>query len=180
MPIIATDVLMGPVELFTAPFGTTEPANATVAPAAAWIAAGGTQEGLRQIINQTYTPKVVDELGMPVGAKLTELSVQMATALAEARLANFRLALNQAAAATTKLELNGVLTNGEPGYVSVLARGFGPNGLRRNVIIRKALSSESVESTYSKANQTFVPITWSGYFVSESIAAFLIDDTQGA
>lgn len=178
MPVQVTDVLMGPVEIFTAVFGTAEPANALAAPAVAWIPAGGTEEGARQIVNQTFTQKRVDEIAMPVGAKLTDQAVSIATSLAEARLANFRLAYNQAAAVATKLGLNGVLTNGEPPYVAVLLRGWGPGNVRRNVILRRALSTESVETAYSKANQTFIPITWSGFYVSESVDALVIDDSQ--
>lgn len=178
MPVDVTDVLMGPVELFTSPFGTAEPANAVTAPSASWIAAGGTEEGVRQVVNQSYTAKRVDEIAMRVGSKLNELDVAIVTALAEARLANFRLAYNQAVSAATKLGLNGVVTNGEPPYVAILARGFGPDGLRRHLILRKGLVTENVESRYSRANQTFIPITWTGHFISESIDAFVIDDTQ--
>ena len=178
MPLIVTDVLMGPVEIYTGIFGVAEPATAVATPGAGWVAAGGTQEGCTLTVNQTFTNKVVDEVAMPVGAKLTEQAVQVSTALAEARLANFRLAWNQAVAVTTKIGLNGVLTNGEPPYVAVLLRGYGPNNLRRNVIIRKALSTETVGIPFAKANQTFIPITWSGFYVSDSIDAATIDDTQ--
>lgn len=180
MPITADDVLLGPVELFVSPFGTAEPANAEATPGVLWIPAGGTEEGVRQIVNQSYTAKRVDEVAMRLGSKLNELDVALATALAEARLENFRHAYNLAASAGTTLGLNGNVTNGEPPYVSVLARGFGPDGNRRNVIVRKALSTESVETRYSRAGQTFIPITWTGHYISESIDAFFIDDTQAA
>lgn len=177
MPITATDVLMGPVEIFVAEFGTAEPADVDAAPAVGWIAVGGTEEGARQIVNQTITKKRVDEVGMAVGGKITEQEVAIATSLAEARLANFRLAYNQAVSTATKVGLNGNLTNGEPPYVAVLLRGFGPGGDRRNVILRKGLSEEAVETAYSRANQTYIPIQWGGYFISESVDAFVIDDT---
>lgn len=181
MPLTVTDVLLGPVEIYTGDFGAAEPPDAVTTPGAGWTPAGGTQEGLQQVVNQSWTNKVVDEVAMPVGAKLNELAVQFVTALAEGRLENFRLAYNLASAPTAKtLGLNGVVTNGEPNYKAILARGFGPDGDRRFVIIRKALSTESVASTYSRANQTYIPITWSGFFVSESIDAFEINDDQGA
>lgn len=180
MPVQITDVLMGPVEIYVGDFGAVEPTDAEAVPGVAFTAVGGTQEGARQIVGQTITPKVVDEIGMPVGGKMTEQTVAIATSLAEARLSNFRLAYNQAVSAATKLGINGNLTNGEPPYVSVLLRGFGPGGDRRLVILRRALSTEPVETAYSKANQTYIPIQWSGYYISESVDAMVIDDTQAA
>jgi hypothetical protein len=180
MPVTVDDVLLGPVELFVAPFATAEPANAEVTPGVLWIPAGGTEEGVRQIVNQSYTAKRVDEVAMRVGSKLNELDVALATSLAEARLDNFRMAYNLALSAGTTLGLNGNVTNGEPPYVAILARGFGPDNQRRNVIVRKGLSTESVESRYSRASQTYIPITWTGHYISESVDAFFIDDTQAA
>jgi hypothetical protein len=279
--VTVTDLLMGPYVGYTAPFGTTEPANAQAAVPPGWTPYGSTQEGLRQIINQTYTNMEVDEVAMPVDARLTQQMVQMATALAEHRLDNYRLALNvagsggtneiqtislgAATAGTVTLTLNGQstapipynataaqiqaalealsnvnpgdvvvsggpwpavvtitfggqyasadvpaitgvgtgltggtvtintstpgvagqrlgisgnLTNSSPMFRAIMAKGLGPGGYPRLVICRRALSTESVENRYSKAGQSFIPITWTGYYVSPSVDAFVIDDRQ--
>ena len=282
LPVVTTtDLLMGPYVIYTGPFGMTEPPNANAAIPAGWTPAGSTQEGLRQVINQTYTNMEVDEIAMPVDARLTAQTVQLATALAEHRLDNYRLAFNlggqgginevqtltlgAATAGTftltfggqtttaiaynataaqvqaalealgninpgdvtvtggpmpalvsitftgqyagtdvpvltgtptgltggtitiatstagkggTKLGLSGNLTNASPQFRAVMAKGLGPAGNPRLVIARRTLSTESVENRYSKAGQGFIPITWTGYYVSPSIDAFVIDDTQ--
>jgi hypothetical protein len=279
--IVPTDLLAGPVALFTGAFGSPEPANANaLIDTTVWTPAGGTQEGVRQVVNQSYFKMGVDEVPMALDARLTEQTAQIVTALAEHRLDNYRLAWNQARTGTNEVQtlslgaatagtftitFNGqttsaiaynataavvqaaleALSNVDPGDVTVsggplpaqvtltfggrysatdvpqititptltggtvtvatstvgapgnkigiganpqlnksplfravLARGLGPSGLNRLVIMRKVLSTESVENRYQKGGQTYIPITWDAFWVSNSLDAVVIDDTQ--
>lgn len=177
--IVVQDLILGPAELYVGAFGAVEPTTADddIDPLV-WKPAGGTQEGIRQVIQQTYTDLVVDEIAMPADAQLTQQAASIATALAEGRLDNWRYALNQPDSTATKLGISGNITNSRPTFRSIMAKGLGPEGLPRLVIMRRALSKENIEAAYSKANQTFIPITWAGYYVSPSIDALVIDDTQ--
>lgn len=275
MTVRTSNLLMGPAELFAGPFGAPEPANAAAAIPNVFRDLGGTDGGAELTLGQTYTPMTVDQVAMPVGSRLTEQTCRIATSLAEATLANLRLALNQgagtsevqtlglgaatagtftltfqgettapiaynatAAAVQTALEalggiapgdvtvtggpLPGTVTitfggayggmdvpaltgtgtgltggsltlatttqgqgfvetgaqigNSEPNYSAILLRGQKPGGGPRLVIIRRALSTESVGMAWRKADKTMIPVTFEGYYVSESINAFRVDD----
>lgn len=180
MGVTVSNLMQGPAELYLGDTGATEPVNATAAIAAPWRDLGGTDGGVRQIMGQGYSNMEVDQVAMPVGARKVSQMIQIATSLAEATLDNFRAALNQAADTGTKLELDAEITNSEPHYSAVLLRGTRPGGGNRLVIIRRALSTENIESAWQKDGKHMIPVTFTGYYVSKTIKAFAIDDTQGA
>lgn len=177
MPVTVSNLLMGPATIFVAPFGTTEPATAATAPAAGWIDVGGTMDGATLSISQTYTELVVDQIAQRVGSRLTEQNFSVAVSLAEATLANLRLSMNLAVAAGTSLELDSIISNADPLYVAVLLQGQKPGGGNRNVIIRRALSVEGAELSFSKDGQTVLPVTWQSHYVSSTVKSIKIDDS---
>lgn len=275
MAVRTSNLLMGPAELFAGPFGAPEPANAAAAIPATHRDLGGTDGGATLTLGQTYTPMTVDQVAMPVGSRLTEQSVRVATSLAEATLANLRLALNQGAgtsevqtvslgaatagsftltfqgettapiqwnataaqvqtalealgsitpgdvtasggplpgvvtltfggayagmdvpaltgtatgltggtltiATTTEgvgtVEVGSMIGNAEPNYSSIILRGQKPGGGPRLVVVRRALSVESIGMEWQKASKTMIPVTFEGYFVSDAVAAYRVDD----
>lgn len=178
MAVTATNVLQGAGTLLISPFGSPEPANATTAPTGVWVDAGATSGGATLTLGQTYTNKVVDQIPMPVGADVTDQMVTIATSMAEATLANYRAALNMAAATATTLEFGGTAPAVST-YSAVMLKGVSPAGTPRLVIIRRALSTESIESAYTKDGIRLIPVTFTGYYVSDSIKAVKIDDTAG-
>ncbi|NUR24993.1 MAG: hypothetical protein HOV83_03945 [Catenulispora sp.] len=180
MTTTTTNLLQGPADLWVAAFGATEPANAATAPAVAWVDAGSTDGGTTLTLGQTYSNMSVDQVAMPVGSRLTEQSAQVATTLAEATLANFRRALNQAVSAATTVEFGGEdIVNTDPAYQAVLLKGRAPGGTPRIVILRRTLSTESIGVPFQKDGKTVIPVTWTAYYVSPSIKAVKIDDTPG-
>lgn len=76
------------------------------------------------------------------------------------------------------LSINGQLTNSTPNYASVLLRGRKPGGGMRHAIVRRALSTAKVDLAWQKGTQKFIPVTFQGYWVSQSIDAIFIDDRQ--
>lgn len=74
--------------------------------------------------------------------------------------------------------ISGQLLNTQPNYSSVLLRGRKPGGGMRNAIVRRALSTENVELAWKKGEQKFIPVTFTGFFISNSIDAIFIDDRQ--
>lgn len=180
MAVTVSNLLMGPARIYVAPFGTTEPADATVALAVGWVDVGGTTDGATLNIEQTYTPLVVDQIAQRVGSRLTEQNFSVATNMAEATLANLRNSMNMADGTGTVLELDSAISNAEPLYKAVLLEGQRPGGGNRRVIVRRALSTEAIEMAFSKDGQTVVPVTWTSHYVSSSIKSIKIDDTPGA
>lgn len=76
------------------------------------------------------------------------------------------------------LGLSGKLLNAQPQYASVLVRGRKPGGGLRHGIIRRALSTENVAMAWDKDGQTMIPVTFEGFYVSDSIDAIWVDDRQ--
>jgi hypothetical protein len=74
------------------------------------------------------------------------------------------------------LELDAEIGNNEPPYSSYILRGQRPGGGNRLVVIRRALSVETVEMSWTKDNKTMVPVTMEGYYVSKTVKAVRIDD----
>ena len=74
------------------------------------------------------------------------------------------------------LELDAEIGNAEPNYTSVLVRGAKPGGGNRLVIVRRALSVESIGMSWTKDGMTMVPVTFEGYYVSKSVKAIRLDD----
>lgn len=186
MPVSTTNLIMGPATLYLADFGATEPTDTTVndAPAAsAWTDLGGTQDGVKLTVDQTYTDLEVDQIVDVAGARLTKRLFTIETNLAEPTLENLKYILNDGTAASgsgfKSFEPIYASSATQPTYRAVLLDGYGPNQLRRRFIIRKCLSNDKVESTYKKDSQTLFTVKWSGFFVTSGIAPFkLIDATS--
>lgn len=174
-------ILMGPAEVWHGLTGVTEPADAEVAPGAGWEDVGSTDGGVTLTASQTYTDVEVDQTAQAVDAMLTGQGQTVSTNLAEATLPNLRRAMNMAASAATKMEFGGeLITATSPLYSAIMLRGKAPDGEKRLVILRRTLSTEGVGIPFQKAGKTVVPITWKAYFVSSSVRACVIDDTQAA
>jgi hypothetical protein len=186
MSVTTTNLIMGPATLYSGAFGATEPADAAVnaTPAvSAWTDTGGTNGGVKLTVDQKYTELTVDQIVDRVGSRLTNREFTVETDLAEATLTNLSLALNGGTAATgsgfASFEPNYASSASQPTYVAVLLDGYAPSSLRRRVIVRKALSTAKVESSYTKDKQTFIPVTFTGHYVSSSIAPIhVVDQTS--
>ncbi|MET9517415.1 hypothetical protein [Streptomyces sp. NPDC002994] len=185
MSVTTTNLIMGPATLYIANFGATEPLDTAVntTPAAsAWTDLGGTQDGAKLNVDQTYTDLEVDQLVDVAGARLTKRLFTIETNLAEPTLENLKYLLNDGTAASgsgyKNFEPIYASSATQPTYRAVLLDGFGPGQLRRRFIVRKVLSSDKVESTYKKDSQTLFTVKWSGFYVSSVIAPFkAIDET---
>lgn len=182
MAVTATNLTMGPGTLYHGLFGATEPADTAVntAPAAsAWTDVGGTMDGVKLVIDQKYTELDVDQVVDVPGRRLTKRDLQLQTSMAEPTLNNFTLALNASTQATgsgfASLEPDFGTSATQPHYCALLLDGYNGNTVRR-IIVRKALSTDKVETSYMKDKQTVLKVTFSAHYVSPSIAPFKIVD----
>lgn len=179
MAVVATNLIMGPADLYIGNFGAIEPLDTAVntTPAAsAWTDLGGTQDGVKMTVDQTYTALEVDQIVDEAGARLTKRLFTIETNLAEATLKNLRYLLNDGTAASgagfESYEPVYASSATQPTYRAVILDGYAPNQLRRRFIIRKCLSNDKVETTYKKDGQTLFSVKWQGFYVSPSIAPF--------
>lgn len=176
--ITPSNVLQGPAQIFTGAFGATEPAtSAGIIDSTAWKFVGATDGGATLTVAQTYSNMTVDQVALPVGTRLTGQSVELATTLAEATLTSLKRALNDTTVVGTSFSLNSQIANADPTYSAILLKGLAPGGGSRLVIIRRALSTANVALAWKKDGKTVIPVTFSGFYVSQSIAAFKIDES---
>lgn len=176
MPVTTTNLIQGPATLYIADFGTAEPATIATVPGAGWVDVGGTRDGVSLNVTKEFAVLEVDQLVDEVGRTVTKRMVQVKTSLAEATLANLAHALADAAPVANVLEPAADSTAFRPGYKAVLLDGIAPGGFRRRIVVRKALSTESVETAYKKDGMTLVPVTFTGHYVSTSIKPYKIED----
>jgi len=187
----AFQVLQGAAKLYYSTFSATaanEPGLAAInsAPqASAWTYAGFTSDGTTVTINQTFSEMRVDQLPDRVGTKMTERELQVQSNLAEATLANLSLGFNGGTITTASgysyYEPIYDETSLQPTYIAILLDGYAPSSSagvskRRRFLIRKALSTENVETAYKKDELTLVPVTFTSHFVSDTVAPFRIVD----
>lgn len=177
MATTVANLVQGPATIYSGAFGATEPIDATVAPAAAWTDLGATKDGVNISIEQEYAELEVDQLADIPGQRLIKRTITIETNLAENTLANLKLALNGGTTtATTYAPGTGVLSGAEPTYSALLIDGVGPSGKNRRIVIRKVLSTDSVELSYSKNDQAVYSVTFTAHWVSGAIEPFKITD----
>jgi hypothetical protein len=189
------NVVMGPATVYYAPFGSTEPAyTAITSPpnSSVWTDVGGTSDGTGVLleIEHTFTDIHVEQLVDPVGARLSKRVIQVTVSLEEATLANLQLAMNQLLTISpgsgyTVADPLTSITSLQPNYQAIIIDGWAPTTgtteveCRRRMIIRKCLSSSKVDLEYEKTKPTMFNTTWTGFYVSSSVAPFeIIDQTS--
>jgi hypothetical protein len=183
---------MGPATVYTGAFGSTEPAYSAISSppsSSVWTDVGGTADGTSVLleVEHTLTNINVEQLIDPVGARVSKRVIQVTVALEEATLANMNLAMNQLSTISpgsgyTVFDPLTAITSFQPTYMAILIDGWAPTTntteveCRRRMIIRKCLSSSKVDLEYEKTKPVLFNTTWTGFFISTSIAPFEIID----
>ncbi|MCX5522197.1 hypothetical protein OG342_04850 [Streptomyces bobili] len=182
MAVTTTNLIQGPATIYKGAFGATEPADTAVntTPAAsAWTDLGGTQDGVKLSVDQTYSELEVDQITLRVGSRLTKQDFAIETSLAEATLENLSISLNGGTAASgagyKSYDPDVSSSATQPNYFAIIMDGYGPGGTRR-IIGRRMLNTESSELAYTKDKQTLIPVKFAGHYVSSSIKPFHIVD----
>jgi hypothetical protein len=186
---------MGPASVFTGLFGATEPAySAITSPpsSSVWTDVGGTADGTAVLleVEHSLTEIHVEQLIDPVGARVSKRVIQVTVDLEEATLNNLNLAMNQLSTQSsgtgyTVFDPLTSITSFQPTYMAILIDGWAPTTgtseteCRRRMIIRKCLSSSKADLEYEKTKPVLFHTTWTGFWVSSSIAPFeIIDQTS--
>ena len=193
LAVNAANLVLGPARLYVAPFGSTEPLDSTVTPngpttppGAPWTDVGGTNGGVTFEADNTYTDLEVDQIVMKVGARLTEMKMTVTAKLAEMTLANLQTSLNSigttgSGSGYSTLEIPVGSSATQPTYAALIIDGWAPllstgAGALRRVIVRKVLSQVKATLSYDKKSQQSLDVTFSAYFVSNSINPIHIVD----
>ncbi|HEY9353684.1 MAG TPA: hypothetical protein VIP28_10550 [Nocardioides sp.] len=183
MSVTTTNLIQGPATLYKGDFGATEPADTdvnTTPAASSWTDLGGTQDGVKLTIDQTYSELEVDQITLRVGSRLTKQDFMIETSLAEATLENLSIVLNGGTAASgsgyKSFEPNVTSSATQPNYFALILDGYAPEQLRRRVIGRRMLNTDSTELAYTKDKQTLIPAKFAGHYVSSVIVPFHIVD----
>jgi hypothetical protein len=191
--IVPFNICQGPAEVYAGVFGTTEPADSAVGsgpPGAGWTDVGGIADGTSVLLETdlTYTDQGVDQLPMPVGARLTKQMVQLTFAMEEATLQNMQLAMNNLGVLATQegySTWDPIVTSSasQPQYTALIVDGWAPTlptgqECRRRIILRKALSASKIALEYEKSKTVVYNTTWTGYWISDSLAPYHIADAN--
>jgi hypothetical protein len=133
MAVLATNLVQGPATLYSGAFGAAEPLDTAVntTPAASsWTDVGGTQDGVKLTIDQSYTELEVDQVVDRVGSRLTKRDFTVETSMAEPTLANLSLSLNGGTSASgagyASFEPSFASSATQPTYKALLFDGWAP------------------------------------------------------
>lgn len=191
----AANLIMGPARMYVAPFSSTEPLDSTVTPngpstppGAPWTDVGGTDGGVTFEVDNTYTDLTVDQITMNVGARLTEMKMSVTTKMSEMTFANLQTSLNSigvtnSGSGYSTLEVPVGTSATQPTYVALIIDGWAPTlasnaAALRRIIVRKVLSQAKATLSFDKKTQQALDVTFSAYFVSNSINPVHIVDQQ--
>jgi hypothetical protein len=195
MAIQPLNIAMGPATVFYAPFGSTEPAyTAITSPPSSttWTDVGATADGTSVLleVEHSLTEIHAEQLIDPIGARVTKRVIQITAHLTEATLINLQLAMNQLLTISpgtgyTVADPLTSITAVQPTYMALIIDGWAPTTgtteaeCRRRIIVRKCLSSSKADLEYEKTKPTVYQTTWTGFWVSSSVAPFeIIDQTS--
>lgn len=176
MAVSSTNLIQGPAVVYFGIFGAVEPATVSAVPGVGWTDVGGTKDGVELSIEDEYAVLDVDQIIYEIARRRTKRVLSIKTTLAEATLENLAQAVNNTAPVAKKLVLDDGLAAFSPAYGAIMLDGIGPNGVKRRVILRKTLATDSVGLGYKKDAQTLIPVTWTGHWISPSIAPLSVED----
>lgn len=187
MAVTTSNLVLGPATLYVAQFGVSEVSVSTLSSLSSaptgveWTDLGGTTDGVSLTIAREFAELEVDQIIDLAGSRNTSRRFTIATNLAELTLQNLDIALSKsgtltAAAGMSTYEPSLGNSGAEPTYSALLVDGYAPNGKRRRIIIRKALSIEDVEFAYNKEDQSVYTVTFAAHYVNQTIKPFKIID----
>lgn len=184
-------LVMGPGTIYVGAYGAVEPTNASVGVApnlGIWTDVGGLLGGVELTVEQEWIEVELKQIPDRPMKRLKKRRLTIKTQMAEPTLSNLAYALNDTTAISAGVGWSqftpsdrseaSVLT-----YNALIIDGWAPgwrvtdrHHKRRRVIVRKALSIDNVEFSYSKDNQTVYTVTWSCHYVDGTTPPFRIID----
>lgn len=186
MAVTASNLILGPGNLYRADYGATEPLDTAVGspPASAsWTHVGGTLDGVKVSIKETWATLEVDQIVDRIESRRTGREITIETNLAEPTLANLEFILNGGTAATGSGYASydpSVTDSGDsPDYSAICLDGPAPGSDKtRRIIIRKVLNVDGTEYAYEKDKQQVFTVKLTGHYVDSATKPFhIVDET---
>lgn len=180
----AANILVGEVNIYTAPASTAAPTLATTGlvttPTTPWVSPGFTVSGLQLDVDGRTTPIYVDELSTPVlivpDTTMIDVIFEMAEdTLANALIAYGRGSLASVAAATSTPGTDTLTLSDSLNQLAVAFTGTNRNGLSRIVYVPQVLSTAKVSTKYERKAARSYPVTLSAICAPSSIT--IVDAT---
>lgn len=189
-PIQERSLVMGPATLYLASFGATEPALSAVSSApdsGVWTDLGATLGGVDLTVEQAWTTVDLKQLPGETLRRLKTRRMSIKVALAEPTLANLGYALNDTTSGSAGTGWTSFIPQSRSEadqlpYSALIVDGWAPGfqlsrqHKRRRLIVRKCLSIDNVELSYSKDGQSTYTVTWSCHYVDSTTPPFRIVD----
>lgn len=181
------NLIQGVGEVYTAPFGETEPATIATAPAGNWTNVGFTQGGVNLVYTPTYQALTVDQEVDIVDRRLTMREMNFRTTLAEVTLETLLdIGMSAHGGAIASETLQPSVSVGPESQVvgrAVLFDGFAEGfssgaHFRRRLIVRKCVNVAASDVPYQREGQTVVPVDFSAQYVDGTIAPWAIEDAS--
>lgn len=182
MAVSVAELVVGPANVYRKVYtdAAAEPATPNDAPAAGWVDMGATSDGVNLTIAQSFNQITADQVVDVLMSVPNERSMSVETNLMQPTLERFRIATNggtiTSGAGYRQFEPITDLVNEDVEYGAVLVRGKGPLNQKRDVILRRVLTTDDVEFSYVKAGAKVLGVTWTAHYVSASVAPFVIRD----
>lgn len=159
MTRLASEVLIGPGTLYTAPYGTAFPLDPSVTPAGTWVEIGYSEEGWSFNVENTQEDVEVAEELDPIDILRTKRDVHVVGVAAQANLENIKTALGSGTIATSAgPPAVKTYTPGDTDALTklaVLLRVSAPTvagaAKVRDIKIPRAIPVSAVELSYKKA-----------------------------
>lgn len=178
-------LVLGPASLYIAAFGALEPVNGAVGDApdsAIWTDLGGILGGVDLTVEQEWDELRVRQVLETPARRLKKRRLTIKTQLAEPTLANLAYALNDTAPVSGAFEptaySDASILNYNALIVDGWCPGFNPGGQhkRRRIILRKCISMDNVDLSYTRDGQSVYTVTWACHYASAVIPPFRIID----
>jgi hypothetical protein len=186
MAVTTANLVQGAGNLWVGAFGVAEPADDTtdivIDPATGWADFGATDGGVNLSVVQTYVDLKADQIIDVADKRITARTIKVTTSLAEATLDNIAYAFNQVASVAGTgvhtLDLDNAIDQGaSPTAIALIIDGYAHGAAkRRRIIVRKVVQIGAVGVSYSKDNQTMIPVEFDALYVSTSISPMHIID----
>lgn len=185
MAVTIAEIIVGPANVYRKLYtdAAIEPATPVTAMPSGWSDMGATSDGVNMTIAQSFEQITADQVVDVLMSVPNERSLNVETNLMQATLEAFK-AVNNGGTITSGFSGTGFrqyepitdLVNSDVEYAAICIRGKGPNGKLRDLIVRRVLTTDDVEFSYVKAGSLMLGTSWTGHYVSPSIAPFVIRD----
>lgn len=184
----ATDrsLVMGPGTLYLGAYGALEPALGsvdTLPDLGAWTDLGGLLGGVELTVDQEFDEITFTQMPDMPSRRLKRRKLSVKTSMAEATLTNLGYILNDSPGVSgTTYTPSSIDEATQLTYVAIICDGWRPGfhythrQKRRRVIMRKCLSIDNIELSYTKDGQSVFTVTWSCHYVDASTAPFRVVD----